>query len=320
MDTSTGSNYSNCPSETKFTSKTTPSPSSCSDNENKDFLIDDDYNDQQELTFYGHDDSLDESLFEKVDSLLLKGQEKQENEGKKDKCEDRVKLSEDSTDGPLNVCASPIRLPRLDQIIRESTEKPRQRQDSLDTLSGQESIGSDDCMLDFEERQMQEVEEGEEKTLPQPRPQLQADVEHDEDKNKAVYNDIIVDDISQEVLDVKSMLFKLKTILLEAGTANPTQPTNLYANIVNAEADILSTPENGLNIDTVSETKKNIPDNATNKAVEENQDLKRQLVFLQQQLVEKDRRIKKLESLVAGGGNNSSVNLIKQRKNSASQM
>ena len=71
MNTSTGSNYSNCPSETKFTSKTTPSPSSCSDNENKDFLIDDDYNDQQELTFYGHDDSLDESLFEKVDSLLL---------------------------------------------------------------------------------------------------------------------------------------------------------------------------------------------------------------------------------------------------------
>ena len=30
------------------------------ENEDKDFLIDDDYNDQQELTFYGQDDSLDE--------------------------------------------------------------------------------------------------------------------------------------------------------------------------------------------------------------------------------------------------------------------
>merc|ERR1712179_474454 len=86
-----------------------------------------------------------------------------------DKRPDKVSLSEDTTDGPINVCASPIRLPRLDQIIRESAEKPRVRQDSLDTLSGQESIGSDDCMLDFEERQMQDGEEGEESKLPQPR-------------------------------------------------------------------------------------------------------------------------------------------------------
>ena len=70
-----------------------------------------------------------------------------------------------------------------------------------------------------------------------------------------------------------------------------------------------------------SEAKKKVPDSsATNKAVEENQDLKRQVVFLQQQLVEKDRRIRKLESLVAGGGNNSPASIIKQRKNSASQV
>eukprot|EP00090_Calanus_glacialis_P029408 TRINITY_DN4719_c1_g1_i1.p1 TRINITY_DN4719_c1_g1~~TRINITY_DN4719_c1_g1_i1.p1 ORF type:complete len:1044 (-),score=228.11 TRINITY_DN4719_c1_g1_i1:16-3147(-) len=321
MNTSTGSNYSNCPSETKFTSKTTPSPSSCSDNENKDFLIDDDYNDQQELTFYGHDESLDESLFEKVDSLLLKGQEKQENEQNNEKCQDTVNKSEDTTDGPINVCASPIRLPRLEQIIRESAEKPRVRQDSLDTLSGQESIGSDDCMLDFEERQMQDVEEVDESKVPQPRLPLQRDVENEQDKTKPAYNDIIVDEMTQEVIDVKSMLFKLKTILLEAGTANPTQPTNLYANIVNAEADILtSTAANVLNAEKSSDTMKDIPGNVANKAVEENQDLKRQLVFLQQQLVEKDRRIKKLESLVSGGGNSSPVVSTKSRKNSASQM
>ena len=65
---------------------------------------------------------------------------------------------------------------------------------------------------------------------------------------------------------------------------------------------------------------KDIPGNVANKAVEENQDLKRQLVFLQQQLVEKDRRIKKLESLVTGGGNSSPVVSTKSRKNSASQV
>jgi len=169
-------------------------------------------------------------------------------------------------------------------------------------------------------RQMQDLEEGDEGKLPQQRPPLQTDIENDDDKPKPAYNDIMVDDISQEVLDVKSMLFKLKTILLEAGTANPTQHTNLYANIVNAEADILATGDSGNNLETASDTKSNIPDNGANKAVEENQDLKRQLVFLQQQLVEKDRRIKKLESLVGGGGNTSPVSLIKQRKNSASQM
>jgi hypothetical protein len=42
-------------------------------------------------------------------------------------------------------------------------------------------------------------------------------------------------------------------------------------------------------------------------------------VFLQQQLVEKDRRIKKLESLVSGGGNSSPGVSTKTRKNSASQ-
>ena len=90
---------------------------------------------------------------------------------------------------------------------------------------------------------------------------------------------------------------------------------------MNAEADILATPETAHTMETASDEKRKVEDNsATNRAVEENQDLKRQLVFLQQQLVEKDRRIKKLESLVAGGGNNSPVSLIKQRKNSASQV
>lgn len=322
MTTSTGSNYSNCPSETKFTTKTTPSPSSCSDNENKDFLIDDDYNDQQELTFYGHDDSLDESIFEKVDSLLQKGQEKEEIVEKNEKCQEESCKPEDNPDGPINVSTSPIRLPRLEQIIREASEKPRMRQDSLDTLSGQESIGSDDCMLDFEERQMQETEEGDDSSSTQTRLFPPKELDVNQESREPVLSDIAMDEMTQEVLDVKSMLSKLKTILLEAGTANPTQPSNFYANIVNAEADILlSTPTANIQQKEKSaEALKDVSSNPLNKAVEENQDLKRQLVFLQQQIVEKDRRIKKLESMVA---NNSDMNQIKKtntKKNSASQI
>ena len=113
-----------------------------------------------------------------------------------------------------------------------------------------------------------------------------------------------------------------KNSYFQAGTANPTQPSNFYANIVNAEADILtSTPTANIQQKEKSaEALKDVSSNPLNKAVEENQDLKRQLVFLQQQIVEKDRRIKKLESMVA---NNSNVNQIKKtntKKNSASQV
>ena len=56
-----------------------------------------------------------------------------------------------------------------------------------------------------------------------------ADNDDDDDKTKSAYNDIIVDDISQEVLDVKSMLFKLKTILLEVNTTTITTTTKTTA-------------------------------------------------------------------------------------------
>eukprot|EP00092_Neocalanus_flemingeri_P000193 GFUD01000207.1.p1 GENE.GFUD01000207.1~~GFUD01000207.1.p1 ORF type:complete len:1065 (+),score=218.08 GFUD01000207.1:175-3369(+) len=321
MSTSTGSNYSNCHSENKSTTKTTPSPSSCSDNENKDFLIDDDYNDQQELTFYGHDDSLDESLFEKVDSMLMRKQETQETDQNNEKCQNSVQKAEGTADISINDCASPIRLPRLEQIKRESVDKPRVRQDSLDTLSGQESIGSDDCMLDFDERQMQEVEEVKEKKDHQPRIPLHEDLQRETSQSRSACDDLILDEMTQEVLDVKSMLSKLKTILLEAGTANPTHPTNLYANIVTAEADLITTAtDDSLRIVKDREIVKDIPGNVAIKAVEENQDLKRQLVFLQQQLVEKDRRINILETLVADGGSRPSVIASTGKKNSASQI
>ena len=54
----------------------------------------------------------------------------------------------------------------------------------------------------------------------------------------------------------------------------------------------------GLHTEKVSDLVKDIPGNDVIKAIEETQNLKRQCVFLQQQLVEKDRRIKILETMV----------------------
>ena len=90
----------------------------------------------------------------------------------------------------------------------------------------------------------------------------------------------------EELLDVQSMLCKLKTILLEvmismimltlhADSVNPTYPSHLFANIVRAEA-----AEDGL--EKVNECK--MIANNDRRRVQENQDLQRQLVFLPQQL------------------------------------
>jgi len=100
------------------------------------------------------------------------------------------------------------------------------------------------------------------------------------------------------------ILSKLKTILQEAGTANPTHP--MYAHLVTAEAEVLpSAAKADLN---------------TDEAEEENQDLKRQLVFLHQQIAEKDRRIKILETMVDGRGKIASSPSTAAQKNSAFQV
>ena len=139
MSTSSSSNFSN-----KSGAKTNTSPS-CSDNENKDFLIDDDYNDQQELTFYGHDDSLDDSRW-----TVCWWDDKKTQEKNKTKDQDTQLL--DETDGPIHPSDLPTHMPRLCKIPEKSHEKASSRQGSLDTLSDQESIVSDDSMLDLEER------------------------------------------------------------------------------------------------------------------------------------------------------------------------
>ena len=135
-----------------------------------DFLIDDDYNDQQELTFYGHDDSLEESLFEKVDSLLSRRQESQEADGK-----DSVDGKEEGVGEIVDVNvdfspvhhkpdsdiqpAPPIHLPKIDELKALEGVLVKERRASVDTLASQASItrddeegedNVDDCMLDFD--------------------------------------------------------------------------------------------------------------------------------------------------------------------------
>ena len=134
-----------------------------------DFLIDDDYNDQQELTFYGHEeDSLEESLFEKVDSLLSRRQESQEAEDK-----DEVDGKDEGVGEIVDVNVDfspahhkpesdiqPIHLPKIDELkASEGLMLVRPRRASVDTLASQASItrdeeeaedNIDDCMLDFD--------------------------------------------------------------------------------------------------------------------------------------------------------------------------
>ena len=99
--------------------------------------------------------------------------------------------------------------------------------------------------------------------------------------------------------------------LTQADTVNPTYPSHLYTNIVREEA-----AEDGL--EKVNELE--MIANNDRRIVEENEDLKRQLVFLRQQLEEKDRQIKYLENQVACGIKTTSAVVPIIRQNSASQV
>merc|ERR1719278_545575 len=113
--------------------------------------------------------------------------------------------------------------------------------------------------------------------------------------------------------------------LQRADTVNPfdtdvsLRPGNLYANLVLAESEqLVSAAEAieklsaaaaaGLNQDTIedfTDPVRDISDSAVRKTVEENQDLRRQVVFLQQTVDERDRRIRALESLLVSDRANS---------------
>ena len=86
-------------------------------------------------------------------------------------------------------------------------------------------------------------------------------------------------------------------ILFQADTATPAYTTQLFANTVQAED-----ADDGL------------------ESEEENKDLKRQVVFLKQQMENKDRKIKELENQLASGIKKSSSVVSYNRRNSATQV
>ena len=95
----------------------------------------------------------------------------------------------DETDGPVHPSGPRTHMSRLCKIPEQSLGKVSSRQGSLDTLSGQESIASDGSILDLEERYVI--------------------------IDMTIGCFVLQSDVAQEVLDVQTMLVKLKTILLE---------------------------------------------------------------------------------------------------------
>ena len=124
----------------------------------KDFLIDDDYIDQQQLTFTKDQNvlSIDETIKEKMDLFLSTNDTKAE----------RIKFDDEKS-------------------MRETLVKKDVADDSssLGTLSEQESIDID-------------IESSEEK-----------------DNDNSVYVDLNHNDITEDVMEMKAMLYKLKAVL-----------------------------------------------------------------------------------------------------------
>merc|ERR1719397_2470156 len=129
--------------------------------------------------------------------------------------------------------------------------------------------------------------------------------------------------VREEVGDVRSMLLRLRRVLQEADTVNPfdtdvsLRPGNLYANLVLAESEQLVSAAEAIEklsaaaaagqdtLEDFTDPVRDISDSAVRKTVEENQDLRRQVVFLQQTVDERDRRIRALESLLVSDRANS---------------
>lgn len=116
---------------------------------------------------------------------------------------------------------------------------------------------------------------------------------------------------------MKTNLLKLKRILQEAEAGNSIEsevkPESLYACLVAAEAqqlNLAATPAQNLVPKVIAPRHQQIQSQpphsqphspcakSTVSPIEENHDLKRQIIFLHQQMEDKDRRIRTLESLL----------------------
>jgi len=294
------------------TSKATHSPSSQCSEHDKDFLIDDDYKDQPQLTFYDQEDSIEESLFSTLDSLLA-GKEKDAELKVPNDDVDGVVLVESSkiqaqgksTGSPLRsfVANQNLRKFSLTNHIKEQLERTNEDiersklRSRADTLS---SIASDDCILDYDCRTSEDEEEL--KIVEKQRslsPRIREVSKHFEENSGKVYSTVgddlseyrcdrsvsrnssitsdegvIIDrsthnTITQDTLEIKFLLLKLRRILQEADPSEGFVSSKLLDNFQGSD------PDNSLR--------------------EENTDLRRQVVLLKQQVEEKDRRLRHLE-------------------------
>merc|ERR1719220_2782872 len=195
----------------------------------------------------------------------------------------------------------------------------------------------DDCMLDFDFEERRDSCKLE-KDLPNEKEEdKKAGPSLSRSSSSASDEGVILDKCSyeavrEEVGDVRSMLLRLRRVLQEdmgaidlhmADTVNPfdrdisLRPGNLYANLVLAESEQLVSAAEAIEklsaaaaagqdtIEDFTDPVRDISDSAVRKTVEENQDLRRQVVFLQQTVDERDRRIRALESLLVSDRANS---------------
>merc|ERR1719278_1623001 len=167
-----------------------------------------------------------------------------------------------------------------------------------------------------------------EKTHPEEKKEVRERTSLSRSSSSASDEGVILDKCSyeavrEEVGDVRSMLLRLRRVLQEADTVNPfdtdvsLRPGNLYANLVLAESEQLVSAAEAIEklsaaaaagqdtLEDFTDPVRDISDSAVRKTVEENQDLRRQVVFLQQTVEERDRRIRALESLLVSDRANS---------------
>merc|ERR1719220_1440946 len=195
----------------------------------------------------------------------------------------------------------------------------------------------DDCMLDFDFEERRESCKLEKDTPNEKEEEKKARPSLSRSSSSASDEGVILDKCSyeavrEEVGDVRSMLLRLRRVLQEdmgtidlhmADTVNPfdrdisLRPGNLYANLVLAESEQLVSAAEAIEklsaaaaagqdtIEDFTDPVRDISDSAVRKTVEENQDLRRQVVFLQQTVDERDRRIRALESLLVSDRANS---------------
>ncbi|XP_023338321.1 uncharacterized protein LOC111708998 isoform X10 [Eurytemora carolleeae] len=341
--------------EKTTTSKTTSSPSTYSDNE-KDFLIDDDYKDQPQLTFYDQEDSIEESIFSTLDSLLAGN--RVENQDVKPVETEKVselrtrsprKTSFDVNQGsrknslpgspirPVSAAGPNLRRFSLTNHVKEQLERAYEDTDGArlrsraDTLS---SLASDDCILDFECR-LSDDEDGEQKMVNKERslsPRIREVSRNFEDMGRVEEKERSrrVEDGrggggggSDKYSEYRPSLSRSSStvsdegIIIDRSTHNSiTQDTLEIKLLLLKLRRILQETDDDGGLPSNLLETLALQDVEDNSLREENLVLRKQVLQLKQQVEEKDRKLKSLNRLLPSNSANTNNN---QTRNAAIQ-